>query len=79
MKSDKTSTPVSPPVRATIPLVNADGLASYLQISPRSIRRLAAEGRIPKPLRIGGSPRWNLRLVERWVWAGCPASPRKSR
>lgn len=77
MKSDKTSTPVSPPVRAMIPLVNADGLASFLQISPRSIRRLVAEGKIPPPLRFSGSPRWNLRAIEGWIWAGCKATPKK--
>jgi len=78
MKPAKTATPVAPPVRATIPLVNADGLASFLQISPRSIRRLVSEGKIPAPLRFSGSPRWNLKAIESWVWGGCKPSPKKS-
>ena len=75
----KTATPASSPARPlpVCPLVNGDTLAQYLGISPRSIRRLVAEGRIPKPLRIGGSARWNLKLIESWVWGGCKPTPKK--
>jgi len=56
------------------PLINAMELAAYLGISPRSIRRLTAEGKIPAPLRFCGSPRWNIKDVNLWVLAGCPNS-----
>ena len=75
----KTATPATSPARPlpVCPLVNADALAQYLGISPRSIRRLTAEGKIPAPYRFLGSPRWNLREIEQWVWGGCKPSPKK--
>jgi len=78
--SPKASTPGSSPARPlpVCPLVNGETLAQYLGISPRSIRRLVAEGKIPAPLRFSGSPRWNLKAIESWVWGGCKPSPKKS-
>jgi predicted DNA-binding transcriptional regulator AlpA len=77
--SPKASTPGSSPARPlpVCPLVNGETLAQYLGISPRSIRRLVSEGKIPAPLRFSGSPRWNLKLIESWVWGGCKATPKK--
>lgn len=77
----KTSTPASSPARPlpVCPLVNGDTLAQYLGISPRSIRRLVAEGKIPAPLRFSGSPRWNLKEIESWVWSGCRPTLKKGR
>ncbi len=77
VKNPKASTPATSPVRSSLPLVNAEELAEFFGCSPRSIRRLVAEGKIPAPLRFSGSPRWNLRAIEQWIWAGAKASPRK--
>ncbi len=39
-------------------LVNASEVASMLSISKTTLWRLRASGRLPKPVRIGGSIRW---------------------
>ncbi len=54
------------------PLVTAQQLAELLAVSPRSLRRLVATGRCPKPIRLGGAARWHLQRIETWLRAGCP-------
>jgi len=43
-----------------------------LGISLRQVWRLSSAGKLPKPLRIGGSLRWNREEVQQWFEAGCP-------
>jgi predicted DNA-binding transcriptional regulator AlpA len=52
--------------------INATQLAEMLCISSRSIWRLNDSGKLPKPIRLGGSVRWNKKEIETWVEAGCP-------
>ncbi len=53
-------------------LLTAQMLAERLSLSKRQVHRLNSAGRIPKPLRVGGSIRWSERTVNRWIEAGTP-------
>lgn len=53
-------------------LASIDDLAVMLSRSIPSLRRDDAAGRLPTALRIGGSKRWRVEEVNRWVLAGCP-------
>lgn len=49
-------------------------VAKMVAVSCRTISRLADAGKLPPPLRIGGSLRWRLADVRQWIAAGCPAT-----
>ncbi len=49
-------------------------VAKMVAVSRRTISRLADAGKLPPPLRIGGSLRWRLADVRQWIAAGCPAA-----
>ena len=53
-------------------LLDAVKLAALLSISPRTLYRLKLRGHLPPPIRLGGSIRWRLSDIERWIAAGCP-------
>ena len=53
-------------------LINAQKFGQLLDISKRQIFRLKATGKIPAPLKVGGSVRWNECEVYEWIAAGCP-------
>ena len=53
-------------------LLTAQMLADQLSLSKRQVHRLNSAGRLPKPLRIGGSVRWSEKIVNRWIEAGTP-------
>lgn len=59
-------------------LITISELADLLRISERSVWRLVSSGQMLKPLRIGGSVRWRLADVHRWLQDGCPPSDRKA-
>lgn len=67
-----------PPLRVAtrkrrMPLaVGARELAAMLRIGLRTVRTLDAAGRLPKPVRIGHSVRWNLAEIKRWLDCGAP-------
>lgn len=49
-------------------LVSASRLAELLGISPATLHRLRSAGKLGvRPLRVGGSVRWRLATVERYV------------
>ena len=54
-------------------MLTTDGLARLLNCSPRSIRRLADQGNVPRPVKIGGMVRWPRGTIEKWCAEGCPA------
>ena len=61
-------------------MLTADGLAKLLNCSPRSVRRLADQGNVPRPVKIGGLVRWPRSTIELWIAEGCPAvSTRRKR
>ena len=52
--------------------INAKALGQRLSLSKRQIFRLNSCGKIPAPVRIGGSVRWREDEITAWVNAGCP-------
>jgi predicted DNA-binding transcriptional regulator AlpA len=34
---------------------------------------LADSGKLPAPIRIGSSVRWNADIIDEWIRNGCPA------
>jgi predicted DNA-binding transcriptional regulator AlpA len=57
----------------TYRLVSAKELARLLSLSKRQVFRLNSCGKIPTPIRIGGSIRWDLeRTIKPWLAAGAP-------
>lgn len=53
-------------------LIGADSLARRLDISVRTLWRLRSSGRLPRPVKLGGSIRWRAAEISAWVAAGCP-------
>ena len=56
--------------KATMLTVN--DVAKLLACSPRTVYRLADQGNIPQPAKIGGMVRWSRALLEQWITDGCP-------
>ena len=52
--------------------ISARDLAGLLGISLRQCWRLNAAGRLPKPVRLGGSVRWSAEEISAWLAAGAP-------
>ena len=52
-------------------LIDVGELAKILRLSPRTVWRLANCGKIPAPLKIGGSRRWRRGDVEQFIAGGC--------
>lgn len=53
-------------------LIDIQQLSALLARSTASLERDEAAGRLPAPLRLGGSKRWRYAEIEAWVAAGCP-------
>ena len=55
-------------------LLTIDQIASFLQCSQRSVYRLSESGVIPPPMKLGRLARWDPRIIDDWLDAGCPAA-----
>lgn len=53
-------------------LITAKALGQRLSLSKRQIFRLNSCGKIPAPIRIGGSVRWAESTIIKWLAAGAP-------
>ncbi len=53
-------------------LLSADELAEVLDIGVRTLWRMDACGKLPRPVSIGRLRKWRRREIEAWVEAGCP-------
>jgi len=53
-------------------LLSARDLASLLRLGLRTIRSMDAAGKLPAPVRVGGSVRWRLDELRAWLDAGAP-------
>lgn len=80
LRTDAPETPDAPAddrttaTEAAPALMTAADLAAELQISERTIRRLAITGKIgPAPISIGRAVRYRRDEVANWIAAGCPA------
>jgi len=56
----------------TCQLLTAQALGEMLSLSKRQIFRLTSCGKLPRPLRIGGSVRWAESTISAWLQAGAP-------
>jgi predicted DNA-binding transcriptional regulator AlpA len=56
----------------TCQLISAKELAKKLGLSKRQVFRLNSCGKIPAPIRIGGSVRWLEKSIFEWLAAGAP-------
>ena len=53
-------------------LLNANTVGEMLSLSKRQIFRLKSCGKIPAPVKIGGSVRWIESEINQWIQAGSP-------
>ena len=53
-------------------LLTAKELGKILSLSKRQVFRLNSCGKIPAPIRIGGSVRWAESTIAKWLQAGAP-------
>ena len=56
----------------TCQLWDAKTFGQRLSLSKRQIFRLNSCGKIPKPIKIGGSVRWSEQEISNWLAAGAP-------
>jgi excisionase family DNA binding protein len=59
--------PRRPTPFGTATLVDAKEIAAFLACSPKHVRRLAEQGRMPKPVKVGRLCRWPRESIERWL------------
>lgn len=57
-------------------LLPASEAARLLGISKRHLHTLNCSGRLPAPIRLGRSVRWNGDELRAWIDAGCPERSR---
>ena len=53
-------------------LITVVAVADMLSLTKRSLWRYRNNGLMPKEVRVGGSCRWRLSDIERWIALGCP-------
>jgi excisionase family DNA binding protein len=53
-------------------MVDVREVAEQLDCSTQHIWRMARDGRMPAPIRLGSLVRWNQIVIDRWIAAGCP-------
>jgi predicted DNA-binding transcriptional regulator AlpA len=52
-------------------LVGANALAWCMDCDPTTLKRWAAKGLMPKPIKIGNSIRWDAQTIRAWIDGGC--------
>jgi len=68
--------PTTVPTTEQAQLVNVTAVAGMLDVSTRHVYRLKDAGLMPKPLKLGGSNRWDRNAILQWIAAGCPRCDR---
>lgn len=68
--SATTSPPSNQPDRL---LVSAADASSACGLSTQTWWRLHSAGKVPAPIKLGGSTRWRVDELHAWVAAGCPS------
>ena len=53
-------------------LLSAKALGRMLSLSARTIWRLRSSGKLPAPVKVGGSIRFERGTIEKWISMGCP-------
>jgi excisionase family DNA binding protein len=57
---------------ATPVLIDVRAVAELLGCSDRHVYRLADNGRMPKPRKLGALCRWSRAEIDAWIADGCP-------
>jgi excisionase family DNA binding protein len=57
------------------PLLNVNQVAEILQCGVSTVWRLALEGKIPRPIQIGGMRRWSKARLVAWLELQAKAFP----
>ena len=57
-------------------LIDAKSTAKLLSIGKTKLYELHTSGRLPSPIRLGRSIRWNADELRDWTAAGCPERAR---
>lgn len=70
------NTVVSPSEQTTAPLLTAREAASLCGLGLSTWWRYLSSGKIPAPVRIGGSVRWRRDELFCWLETGCPPRER---
>ena len=52
--------------------ISARELARLLDVSLRQVWRLNSTGKLPKPVRLGGSVKWRRSEILAWLGQNCP-------
>ncbi|MCC6145420.1 MAG: helix-turn-helix domain-containing protein [Candidatus Hydrogenedentes bacterium] len=60
-------------------LMTVGEVAELLRVSTRMIHRLRDSGRMPQPIKLGGSVRWRRAELLEWIEDGCPVQRHASR
>jgi excisionase family DNA binding protein len=60
-------------------LISAATLAERLDVSVRTVWRLLSSGKLPDPVKVGGSVRWRNADIAAWIREGCPERRAVSR
>ena len=53
-------------------LLTIEDVAQLTKFHKRTINRMVCNGEIPKPKRVGKSPRWLSTNIIQWMLNGCP-------
>jgi predicted DNA-binding transcriptional regulator AlpA len=65
------------PVETKPDLMDVNAVAVLIGASPRTVRRLADWGRMPRPISLGRMVRWQRSVIEEWIREGCPRVERR--
>lgn len=65
------------PVEPKPDLMDVNAVAALIGASPRTVRRLADWGRMPRPISLGRMVRWQRSVIEEWIREGCPRVERR--
>ena len=58
-------------------LIDVRGVAALLQCSVRHVWRMADEGWMPEPVKLGALSRWRRADIAKWIESGCcPVCPK---
>lgn len=59
-------------------LLSVQAVAALLGVSTRHVYRLSDSGKIPRPVKLGATVRWNRAAIDEWIAQGCPSVRRRS-
>ena len=68
-----TETLLSSPPDSPAMLFDVEQVAALLDVSPRTVYRMADSGAMPRPRHLNSLVRWSRIELEKWVAAGCPS------